>query len=276
MAASVLERSRALAQAVNADVVVYRPVHDQLEELNRYIGFDNYAELRDKILAEDQSALADLLPEQELEAVLEWQIKPHLGIVGQVQRIAADIVVMAVSRHSTLGDLMLKPDDWHLLRECPCPVLLITREKHSIRSVVATLDCLKDSEERLALAGRILDRARSMADALSVPLHVLSVVPDPALVSSVLNDSPVMMRFREQAEAMARQRQELMLQRLGVKVEKTHLSFGRLDEVVQETVSAEELLVVGTRANRGLKGILLGNSAERLLHHLHQDMLVVT
>jgi len=275
-APSVIDRSQLLAGGLAGDIVVYRPVHDQLEELNRYIGFDNYQELRDQILVDEQASMVTLLEGQKLESVLEWQSKPYVGIVSQAKRIDADMVIMAVSRHSVLGDLMLKPDDWHLVRDAPCPVLLITRKKHAVQSVIAAIDCLADVGESHALAGRILDRARAMADVTGVPLHVLSVLPDPAMISAVMNDSPVMLSFRDEAENMARSRQQKLIERIGVAVEKSHFSFGRLEEVLHETVTAEQLLVIGTSAHRGLWGIVHGNSAERLLHQLQGDMLVVS
>jgi nucleotide-binding universal stress UspA family protein len=40
-------------------------------------------------------------------------------------------------------------------------------------------------------------------------------------------------------------------------------------------LAADALLVIGSVANKGLKGLVLGNTAERVLHHVTTEMLVV-
>jgi len=46
--------------------------------------------------------------------------------------------------------------------------------------------------------------------------------------------------------------------------------------VVSQKASQENaLLVIGNAANKGLKGLLIGNTAERILRGMKTDMLVV-
>lgn len=275
VANTVVGRAESFAGEFGAKVTVYRPVHDQIEELNRYIGFDNYEQMRDEIMVEEKRQLGELLAGKHLHSEIEWRSMPHRGIVELARRSGADLIVMAVSHHSPLTDLLLKPSDWHLLREAPCAVLILTRTEHATGSVTAAIDCLDDSEENLALVGRILEQANSMAKVLSVPIGVVSVIPDPALISADMNNVPIMVDFREEAEKMAEARLQELLEKFNVPVAEKKVDFGRLEYILQHAAESGQLLVIGNMGNKGLRGFFVGNTAERLLHHLKGDMLVV-
>jgi universal stress protein E len=62
-----------------------------------------------------------------------------------------------------------------------------------------------------------------------------------------------------------------------VDYERLYADEGRAEQVIS-TLAEElgaELVVVGTHARQGLKGIVLGNTSERLVHHLETDVLTV-
>lgn len=276
-AEKILGKARQIAGSLNGELIVYCPVINDLEEMNRYIGFDNYEEVRDQIVADALSRLEALPGIDSLEYEVEWQPKPYRAVADKAEELAASLIVLAVSEHSVIGDFIHKPDDWHLLRDARCPVLILGDKDRPYKSVAVAIDVLDTSDDHQSLTGRLLDEGRMMADLLKLPLDIISVVPDPAYVYNSLSagESTVMADFREQARLLAEQRQAETVERFGVRVQSAAVKVGPVARTLQEALTESGLLVIGTIANKGLKGFFLGNTAERLLQHLDGDMLVV-
>jgi universal stress protein E len=273
----ILDKAAQIARSVHSEVFVYCPVVSPLEEMNRYIGFDNYEAVRQELLYECQSRLDELAGMDKLESLVEWQSKPYKAVAAKAEELSAVMVVMGVSEHSVLGDFIHKPDDWHLLRDATCPVLIMGKQEQHYTAVTVAVDVMEDSDEHQSLNARILDRAKLMAEALHLPLRVITVIPEPSYIYSDISatNTLVMENFRTQAIAMAKERQGELLARLGIRAQHVEVVAGAVETQLQHAQDDTGLLVIGTIANKGLKGFFLGNTAERLLQHLRGDMLVV-
>jgi len=109
-----------------------------------------------------------------------------------------------------------------------------------------------------------------------VPLKILSVVPDPALVYAGLASAPLSGDFLLDTLAIAEQKIQALIEHLGIKPQAIEVVTGRVEDVVSQRASQDDaLLVIGNAANKGLKGLLIGNTAERILRGMKTDMLVV-
>jgi Universal stress protein UspA and related nucleotide-binding proteins len=259
-------------------VVVYCPVANAIEELNRYIGFENYESMRSELLLESEERLEELAEAWGLETCVEWQPVPYKAVLEKAQELSACTIVMSVSEHSTVGDLLHKPDDWHLLREATCPIWLVGKALASLTRVTVAIDVLDEDEEHQSRVARLLDQARFYAQLFDVPLRVVSVLPDPSRMFSDLtvSDSTLMEDFRKEAESRVFERQRLILDRLGIVADSCAVIVGQVDQELRNILTDDGFLALGTSAKTGVKGFFLGNTAERLLHHLDGDMLVVS
>lgn len=276
LASQVFNRAKQFAKAYSARLRIYCPVSDQLEEMNRYIGFDNYESVKQEILAEANRRLEALVgDDQNIDWRVDWQTHRYKGVAEQAESHSADLIVMTMSQHHILADLLHKADDWHLLREAPCPVMLLSRAEHPFKSVVAAVDSLDESEEHQSLNGRILDEAQSLSKMMALPLQVISVVPDPAYIYGDMSATTLMVDYRTQAVNTARDNQSALLSRLGISPDKREVMVGRVEAVLEEAVKDTGILVLGTIANKGWKGFFLGNTAERILGRIEGDVLVV-
>ncbi len=223
--------------------------------------------------AEDK-LLAKLNTGQKMRARSLWCDRVHSAIVSEAERTSAGLVVMMTSHHSLFANLAHTPDDWHLLRDAPCPVWMMTRETRDMDKVVAAVDCLDESEQQQKLSARVIDQARAMATAHQLPLTVVTVVPDPALIYASMVNVPVTVDYLTQLEQQAESKLHALLAHLGVTADNVLVKSGRVEDVLVN-LAGYGLLVIGSRANKGVKGLLLGNSAERILNHMQSDMLVV-
>jgi len=291
-AGRLIENAKKLAKARGEQVFIYCPVANALEELNRYIGFENYESVKDELLLESEERLDELAEAEGLETCVEWQPVPYKAVLNKAQELSASTIVMSVSEHSIVGDLLHKPDDWHLLREAACPIWLVGKSlscangsgpgfsgAHSSPTrVTVAVDVLDEAEEHQSTVARLLDQAQLFSQLFDVPLRVVSVLPDPSRMFSdlTLSDSTLMEDFRKEADARVFERQSRILKRLGIQADSCAVIIGQVDQELRNILSKDGFLAIGTAAKTGVKGFFLGNTAERLLHHLDGDMLIVS
>jgi universal stress protein E len=63
----------------------------------------------------------------ECEVKVLWHNRPFECVIQEVLEQRHDLVVKATHHHSFLQTFIFTPTDWHLLRKCPCPVLLVKK-----------------------------------------------------------------------------------------------------------------------------------------------------
>ena len=199
------------------------------------------------------------------EDIHEWIIK----------RATADYAAVVKSRHQSKS-LGHTPTDWHLLRECPVPVLLVGKKKWKKSApILASVDLDAVSTTKQKLNVDVILEARHYAEIFNTQLHVLCVIDVPAVLAELdIVD----------AKSYAKKRQlELEPQVLAL-AKKTGLpraAFKMKRGPVAKTICSEanalkaQLLVMGTVGRKGLKAKIVGNTAESVLQLLNSDTLTI-
>ena len=198
--------------------------------------------------------------------------------------IAAWVVRTAVKKHF---DLVVKsvhptksrtqtPTDWHLLRDCPVPVLLTSGRRWSKQPVfLATLDLSRHDRAHEELNRKVLDAAVAMARVHNGVVHCLYAIE----VSRVLADLDIINPRKLAKEA--RERSSIVLKTLvapyRIPASRIHMPIGKVGPAVNGVANKlnADLLVMGTTARRGLKGLVIGNSADRVLASSTRDILAL-
>jgi universal stress protein E len=195
-----------------------------------------------------------------------------LEIVRAVQRGEADLVLVA--RRNQEGGAGLGSVTKKLMRKCPCPVWVVKPEgKSEPRVLVAATDLTQVGNMAVQLAAEL---ARTFA----ATLDVVHAWPLPLAVPVLPElDVPAQSRLDvEQHERAARARFEQALASLALAVEvRPHLVCGAPSIAIQEVVErrAADLLVMGSVSRSGIAGLLLGNTAERLLDRVQCSILTI-
>ena len=274
----VLQQSLEIASDTGGDVHVFMSVYDPVEELNKYIGFDDYPQVKEHILEEAEIKLRKLTEPygDSVTSNMAWGRHWHLNVQQEAKSCAADLIVKAVGRHSRIAEFLQTPEDWHLLREAQSPIWMVNETTAHMDKVVAAFSTLDETAEHRTLAFRVLSKAQDFARALGVPLHVVTAVPDLVSLQTAASRVPILL---EDVQVRAQRRAEEVLhkelQRHGISPALAEVRAGRTEEVLAEAVGDNGLLVIGSVAHRGLAGKLIGNTAEKVLHYLTGDVLVV-
>lgn len=208
--------------------------------------------------------------------------RPATVLVQEVLRSQHDLVLRAHARDATAADSQpFGAVDMELLRKCPCPVLLVghgSLQEHP--KIVAAVNASTEDAAEQQLNVKIVELTMLMAK-LEGGVATLLQAWTPfgeRLVRQHMSDT----RFAEYVEDVR--------QRTGGDLEQLVQSFGgRLagvqavnqrgepETVIPEFVVAHgiDLVVMGTVARSGIAGLVIGNTAERVLRKLPCSVLAV-
>ena len=285
----VLGQAVKVAEINESDIHLFMVVYDSVEELNRYVGFDNYPEVKQAILDEAEVKLRQLTEKfgDHFTSTMHWGRRWHFSVVVEAKKMSADLIVKAVHRHSRIAEFLHTPEDWHLLREASCPVWLVNQATEQVDKVVAAFSTLEESPEHRQLGERVLLKARDLSTALGAELHVVSVIPDWLNSQAMIAPVPAMpgqfpyalSDLGEEAREHAEQILNEALAKIGVEPDLAEVRTGFVDTEIADAVGDTGVLVIGSAAARSLPGKvaakLFGNTSEKVIHHVHGDVLVV-
>lgn len=199
--------------------------------------------------------------------------RPWLEIIRAVQRDEADLVMIA-RRNQTGGGAALGGVTRKLMRKCPCPVWVVKPEgRVEPRVLVAATDLT-------GVGNLAVELAAFVAVLFQAELDVVHAWPLPLAVPVLPElDVPAQSRIDvEQHERAARARFEQELAALALPLQpRAHLVCGAPSAAIQEMVERRDadLLVMGSVSRTGIAGLLLGNTAERLLDRVQCSLLTI-
>ena len=267
-----------LAALCGGRVVLYHAAYDATLSGRPFFDTARLARVRATHLRaqlEALEALAAGLPSSlaDVGTVVEWQRSPHEGIVRAGLRERADLVVAEPrfqrARKRVAG---FSHTDWELVRLCPVPLLLARSEARYRRpGVLAAVDPLCDAEKLSTLDARIVRIARELATATGGDLRLLHCSAAPRVTPPV----PDALVARERA------RTRLLLDRLlaeaGLPKRALLLRMGAPADAIEAVVDQENVgvLVLGSMTRGRIGRLVLGSTAEKLLHTVACDLLVV-
>jgi nucleotide-binding universal stress UspA family protein len=285
----VLEQAIQLTANSGGDIHLFMTVYDSIEELNRYVGFDNYPEVKQSLLDEAEVKLRRLTDKfgDHFSSTMHWGRRWHFHVVNEANKISADLVIKAVQKHSRIAEFLHTPEDLHLLRDASCPVWLVNHSKSHIDRVVAAFSTLDETEDHRLLGERVLLKANDLAAALGAELHVVSVIPAWLNSQAIIGPVPgmpgqfpsMLADVGEQALDRAEEVMHKTLRKLGINANVTEVRSGFVEVELAEAVGKTGALVIGSAAARKITAKvaskLFGNTSEKAIHHVRGDVLVI-
>lgn len=217
--------------------------------------------------------LVDPLRGQGLSVSTEviWNSGWYQAAAHTSAREGADLIVKSSFSHKGIGHLLHERSDFYLIRNAACPVLMTKSGKsQKLEKVLAAVAIDEKYEEHGTLNNRIVSEARKLARAADAELHLVAAlehVPDlPGLLNMLIDE-----------EQSKQTEEELIAERFGVDSAHVHVEKGNAADVIVNAARslAPQALILGTKARKGLKGALLGNTAEKIVDQLELDILVI-
>lgn len=230
------------------------------------------------ILGEKLEAIAAPLRERGLDVAVDvgWDHPLEDGIVRKVAACQPWIVAKDTHHHNVLKRTILSNTDWHLIRECPAPLLLVKPDPVAENpKVFAAVDPLHVHDKPAALDNEIVKLAKTLADGIGGELHVLHTFMVPA--PSSLPEGTLIVEIAEGVERQHRDAFTEFLAPHAIPDDRAHLIEGAAHKRLAEFSESEGagIIVMGAVSRSGLGRVFVGSTAERVLDRLPCDLLIV-
>jgi universal stress protein E len=237
--------------------------------------------MRSRVLSELEKMAARVRGRDlKVSVAAEWDYPVYEAIVRRARQIQADLIVsdQHAGRHTVAGLLHLT--DWELLRLSPVPVLLVKTSgayRHPV--VLAALDPGHTFSKPAKLDQRILAATSKLSSALRGTQHVVhAYVPFPHMADpeTMINQDTVE-RLKEEATTAAQKAVDRELRASRIPKSHRHVVGRHPADAIPQTARElhSSIVVMGAVSRSGLKRLLIGNTAERVLDLLTCDILIV-
>lgn len=207
---------------------------------------------------------------------------PFVEIIRRVEHNGHDLVIKtAQGLESRLGGL-LGTTALHLMRKCPCPVWVVKpMTGKPFDRVLAAVDPDPQREGADELSRKIVELGASLARASGSTLHVVHawwLYSEAMLRGRRINITPARIDgLLREVRGAAEETLDRLLASLdlsGVSHE-VHLIKGLPYDVVGGFAAQSDVAVMGTLSRSGVEGLLIGNTAERVLRRVDCSVLAV-
>jgi universal stress protein E len=215
----------------------------------------------------------------KVSTAVEYDYPAYDAIVRRACLIKADLIVSGShgDRHTAAG--LLRLTDWELLRLSPVPVLLVKRSRpYRHPNVLVAVDPCRAHSKPLQLDEEILGLGSAIADALHGKLHAIHAYAPVAIGSAAGSVSTsISVRLEGIGAADAKVQFERILEGTNISRARRHLVGGFPDAAISQVArrTQADIVVMGAMSRSGLKRLIIGNTAERLLDELPCDLLIV-
>jgi universal stress protein E len=227
--------------------------------------------------------LVDLCKAHGVEAtgeVLEG-ISSQLTI-DAARRFEADLIIRGAKGAHSLETGSLGASAQKLLRNLPCSVWLAQAE-HEVecKSIVAAVDASPDDAAHAKLSRRILQIGQQLAVRERGKLHVCYVwgLYGSEMLKHRLPESEYEMLVAHNRKQHTESFEKLLSEfELHATSPNAHILEGEPSSVIPTLCEEQQadLLICGTVARHGISGLLLGNTAERIIRRVDCSILAVT
>jgi universal stress protein E len=232
--------------------------------------------LRERVLLEHRQtldALAKPLRASGLTVTVDvaWDCPLGEAIVRKVVASQPWVVAKDTHHHDIIERTLFTNTDWHLIANCPAPLLLVKPRPLAERpNVFAAVDPLHEHDKPAQLDHAIFDFAQALATATRGNLHVVHSHAAPMGIE--LPPRVRDMLVQEHAQAMSK-----FVAERDVVLRNVHLVEGFAHESLPRAAVdfAADFVVMGAVARRGFKKLFIGSTAERVLDRLPCDLVII-
>ena len=271
-----LARGIELARATGAQLEMVAFTHEHLSALSSDPVLQQHArdaliELRQRWL--DQILALSNCSDLHVTTHTVWEKRIHQWIIEHCHPNRFKAVIKTGQRSETL---LYTPTDWHLIRECPVPVMLVAEQKwNHAHPILAAVDLSSTKPVKKALNTKIIAQASALAKAFGTDVHLVHALH----ISEVLADLEII----NVAEHEQKRREALepaithLCNTWSLSRDQIHMAVGPAHKVIPSVASKlkADMVVIGTSGKTGLKARVIGNTAEKVLTHLRTDLLAI-
>jgi universal stress protein E len=265
-APGLLARVRSLAPVESARVTIAVLFNKTSREA---WGISNPCEFMADIRAQAAAVFGDTVPvtveSDDTDDIADWAL-------GKVSEGAFDLVVKTGHRTESF---LHTPSDWTLMRGLKVPFCITSPMKLKSRPIILAAVDLDPALDEAAMTDAVLSQAAKLARAQDAALEVVHVLAVNRALAEIDAVDPETVLY--QKGPAAREKLDQLLADRSVQASASHILAGSPGLVVAKLARKRkaDLVVMGSAGRTGLRAALLGNTAEKCVHELKTDLMVV-
>jgi len=210
----------------------------------------------------------------------------HEGLLLKIAKSRADLIVKDTHYHNLVRRTLVTNTDWHLIRGCQSPLLLVkpTHWSSALRTLAA-VDPGHAADKAAALDHEICEWGVTLATSMHGEAYAVhAYFPGALLITTAATSGMPMAIATGTEQDLIEQERQLRLKLVqeittpcGIAPEHTRLMLGTAVELLTEEAERvrADIVVMGAVSRSRLKNIFIGNTAERVLDHMPCDVLIV-
>ena len=202
-----------------------------------------------------------------------WGTPFHEVVLGRVAATQPDLVVKHSVHHNRIERTLFTGSDWHLIRDCPAPLLLVKAPARLEGTrLLVCVDPLHSHDKPAALDHRLLRTAKLLAGPLGGEVHALHVFSIPTPVT-VVGDAYIAAAASAPPEATVAAATSAFRQLMAVHsmpADRAHLTVGAPARDILATARELDagLVIMGAVSRGRLDRWFVGSTAETVLDRL--------
>lgn len=282
-----LKRAVSLAKTNQATLTVVEAVEKSPRDMKTLISSMDLEDIQDMIIKQRLKELNRLIsPIKDKGIPVSAKVllgTPFIEIIREVLRSKHDLVMITAEGRSGLRETLFSTTTMHLMRKCPCPVWALKATKRGrFARILAAVDLDPSDKVKTQLNAKIIQLAASLAQSERSKLHVIHTwtVYGESFLSTL---GRVQESEKDEVVSEAKKVHKKWLEGFleeyaaGIPKSQIHLMHGDAGRLIPELARKKriELFVMGTVGRTGIPGLLIGNTAERILQCVTCSVLAV-
>jgi universal stress protein E len=277
-----LPRAAEFARYFSAKLTLVCCVYPAIMDYKSILG-DSLELIKQHEIKEKKDLLDRLIEEFELEDLeievsVIWHKNFYKGLLNHIHEESYDLVVKTAHSHHKLSKLIMKPMDWHLLREVSEPILLVKEAVENGKKNIMGAIKIQSNGDHHALNHKILDATIQLSEMGIHDRHLVNVFPWPMVdvnkFKHLFNESV----YFDAAQKAHKKSMDEYLGKYDFEEDNIHVIEGlEPEEIIPDMVTGAnvDLLVMGSVGRDGFAAAMIGNTAEKILDELDCDVLVL-
>jgi universal stress protein E len=278
-----LKRAIQLAKHSKAKITAFLSIFDFSYEMTTILSSHEREIMRSTVIDDRKQWVEEIVAEHDpetlvIESRVVWHNRPFEAIINQVINNKFDLVIKGTHQHDKLKAVIFTPTDWHVLRKCPCPVLLVKDHNWPQNgNILAAINIGSDEEEHQSLNKIITEEANNLAKLINANVHLVNSFPGtpvniaieiPEFNAQEYNDN----MLKSHLQAMANHAESF-----NVNTDLTYVREGLAEDIINEVAGEidAELVILGTIGRTGFSAAIIGNTAEHVIDQLKCDVLAL-
>ncbi|MGB7346949.1 MAG: universal stress protein [Pirellulaceae bacterium] len=206
--------------------------------------------------------------------------KTSVEVIREVMRDDHDLVLRVNKGKESRRKGFFGNTGMRLLRKCPCAVWLIVLTRPQFQHVLGCVDTTSEDKFDAELNDEVFELAKSISHhhggTFSIA-HAWSVLSESFLKNRMDHDDFVAMMKDHRDHAAKLFDRFLLRHGSNIDAENVYLGKGDVSDVVSELIRRHsvDLVVMGTIARSGMSGIVMGNTAEKILDRMECSVLAL-